>query len=35
VAEIAMRDPAKFDRILEKDRKAGNLGKDPLRPPSE
>jgi putative FmdB family regulatory protein len=34
-AEIAMRDPEKFDRILEKDRKAGNLGKDPLRPPSE
>lgn len=34
-AEIAMRDPEKFDRILEKDRRAGNLGKDPLRPPSE
>jgi len=34
-AEIAMRDPEKFDRILEKDRAAGNLGKDPLRPPSE
>jgi len=24
-----MRDPEKFDRILEKDRAAGNLGKDP------
>ncbi|HZU98108.1 MAG TPA: zinc ribbon domain-containing protein [Planctomycetota bacterium] len=34
-AEIAVKDPEKFDRILEKDRKAGNLGKDPLRPPSE
>jgi len=34
-AEVAMRDPEKFDKILEKDRKAGALGKDPLRPPSE
>ncbi len=34
-AEVAMKNPEKFDRILEKDRRAKALGKDPLRPPSD
>ena len=33
-AEIAMSHPEKFDQILAKDRRSGNIGKDPLRPPS-
>jgi putative FmdB family regulatory protein len=33
-AELAVANPEKFDRVLEKDRARGNLGKDPLRPPS-
>jgi putative FmdB family regulatory protein len=33
-AEIAMSHPEKFDQIVAKDRRSGNIGRDPLRPPS-
>lgn len=33
-AELAMSNPEAFDRVLEKERRAGTIGGDPLRPPS-